>query len=77
MFFCVLLFMADARPGQADAHDALAVRWVAIGGGFVLDDDSQDELMRMIRMMLEPWSVCPSQTPGQDEWMLMMLEPRA
>ena len=48
--------MTDARPGQADAHDALAVRRAA---GyyrtkvvvFVLNDGSQDEQMRM---MLEP-----------------------
>ena len=57
VFSCVLLFMTDARPGQADAHDALAVRRASAGYYrtkevvFVFDDDSQDELMRM---MLEP-----------------------
>ena len=67
VFSCVLLFMTDARPGQADAHDALAVRRASAGYYrtkgvvFVFDDDSQDELMRMMR---EPWPGCPSQTPG-------------
>ena len=66
-FLCPALFMTDARPGQADAHDALAVRRATAGYYrtkvvvFVLDDGSQDELMRM---MLEPWPGCPSQTPG-------------
>ena len=65
--FCVPLFMTDAGPGQADAHDALAVRRATAGYCrtkvvvFVLDEDSQDDL---IRMMLEPWPGCPSQTPG-------------
>ena len=65
--FCVPLFMTDAGSGQADAHDALAVRRATAGYYrtkvvvFVLDEDSQDELMHM---MLEPWPGCPSQTPG-------------
>ena len=33
----------------------------------MLDDDSQDELMRM---MLEPWPGWPSQTPGHQARML-------
>ena len=57
VLFCVLFFMTVATPGKADAHDALAVQVVV----FVLDDDRQDELMRM---MLEPWPGGPSQTPG-------------
>ena len=78
LILCVLLFMTDAGTGQADAHDALAVRRatdcyyrkkVVV---FVLNDGSQDELMHMI---LEPWPGCPSQT--QRHWMFLMLEPRA
>ena len=66
-FLCPAFFMTDARPGQADAHDALAVRRATAGdyrtkvAVSVLNDGSQDELMRM---MLEPWPGCPSQTPG-------------
>ena len=61
VFFSVLFFMIDARPGKADAHYALAVQVVV----FVLDEDSQDELMHM---MLGPWPGCPSQTPGPQAW---------